>query len=202
MRVKDSNQLLNNAKNNDKRLFFILIFFILVLIISLTGYLIINNNQSEEKKSKELELKEKEIALKEKEMQNLRDRENELKQKKKELNSNENQNYNSSDVYINLNGTFTGSIKNGTYWRVTISGFEGNYFEGYNVIYWQKYPNGYRTAFTGNFNKETREITMFEDRNAKGAGKFIGKISTDGTTMSGVWYRYSDNGSFTWNLSR
>lgn len=153
-------------------------------------------------REKELELKEKELAIKEREA--LEQKQKELEEKVKELES-------SREVQppirkeisgVNLNGTYSGSIKDGTLWYVYIRNFDGTNFTGSNNIYWPKSPNGYKTNFTGTYNSNTGEIIMYEDRNAKGAGKFIGKVFDNGGSMSGTWYRYSDGGSFTWNLGR
>lgn len=141
-------------------------------------------------KEKELELKEKEIELKEKEQ--LKEREESVEQKEKELKRNTN-----SEIY--LSGKYSGSIKDGTYWEVFISNFDGRNFEGYNVIYWKKYPNGFRTSFKGEFNPTDNSIIMYEDINAKGSGTFYGNISSEGN-IAGKWKRYSDGGKFTWNL--
>lgn len=103
---------------------------------------------------------------------------------------------------FNLSGSYWGSIKDGTRWYQFITNFDGKNFSGYNQIYWKKYPDGYKTNFNGEYHSDTRQIIIYEDRNTKGAGKFIGTVSDDGRKMSGDWYRYSDNGSFTWNLEK
>jgi hypothetical protein len=103
---------------------------------------------------------------------------------------------------IDLNGTYRGSIKDGTRWYVYIFEFDGKNFSGHNQIFWKKYPDGYNTNFTGTYDSKTGQIIMYEDRSAKGAGKFTGTVSDNGKIMSGDWYRYTDNGSFTWNLEK
>jgi hypothetical protein len=103
---------------------------------------------------------------------------------------------------IDLNGTYNGSIKDGTRWYVYIFEFDGKNFSGHNQIFWKKYPDGFNTNFTGTYDSKTGQIIMYEDRNAKGSGKFTGTVSENGKIMSGDWHRYSDNGSFTWNLKK
>lgn len=110
--------------------------------------------------------------------------------------------YSEKKTGFNLSGSYWGSIKDGTRWYQFISNFDGKNFSGYNQIYWKKYPDGYKTSFNGEYNPDTRQIIIYEDRNANGAGKFIGTVSGDGKKMNGDWYRYSDNGTFTWNLEK
>jgi hypothetical protein len=101
-----------------------------------------------------------------------------------------------------LTGTYKGTIKDGTLWYVYILNSDGNSFDGYNVIFWKNKPNGFKTGFTGTFDSQTNQVIMYEDRNAKGSGKFTGTVSDNGNTMHGGWFRYTDKGSFTWNLER
>lgn len=154
-----------------------------------------NDPETDDLKKKELELKEKELQIRESEM--LERKRSELDEKENKLRSNE-----STNNRTNLSGSYYGTIKDGTSWKAYISSFDGENFSGHNVIYWDKYPDGYRTNFTGSYNSFTNRITMSEDRNTKGAGKFTGTVSDDGASMSGEWYRYSDNGTFTWNLTK
>mgnify|MGYP002868052212 CR=1 FL=1 len=56
------------------------------------------------------------------------------------------------------------------------------------------------TYFSGNVNDDTREVDMYEDKNAKGSGKFTGTINKVRNRMSGSWSRYSDGTVFNWNL--
>lgn len=106
------------------------------------------------------------------------------------------------DNYVELSGRYEGSIKDGTRWEVYITSYDGQSLSGYNKVYWQKYPEGYKTNFTGRYNSINGQIIMNEDRDAKGSGKFTGTVSDNGRIMSGDWKRYSDGGSFTWNLKR
>lgn len=171
----------------------------LFIIIFLASVSFLSCNKNDEKgassddlKKKELELKEKELELKEKELMNKK--ETELKEKEREQIPDRNN--------IDLSGTYGGTIKDGTDWYVVISGFDGNSFKGYNEVFWKSTPDGYRTNFEGTFDKYTNEVIMYEDKKTKGSGKFIGTVSSDGNKMSGTWYRYTDNGSFTWELER
>ena len=174
----------------------------IILLIAL-ALIIISCNKNEEQttsetddlKKKELELKEKELQLKEREL--LDKKESELRDREKDLTEQK-----SSNQEINLTGSYWGSIKDGTSWYVYISEGKGKSIKGYNKIYWESTPEGYKTNFSGSYDSSTREIIMYEDRNAKGSGKFIGTVSIDGKSISGDWYRYSDNGSFTWNLEK
>lgn len=102
----------------------------------------------------------------------------------------------------NINGTYWGTIKDGTRFYLYISNFDGKNFNGFNKIYWKKYPDGLKTNYTGTYDYKTKQIEMLEDPDAKGAGKFIGTVSESGSSIHGTWYRYSDNGSFTWNLEK
>ena len=103
---------------------------------------------------------------------------------------------------VKLNGKYIGTIKDGTIWETFIYDFDGNSFIGYNIIYWEKSSEGLKASFTGIFNSTNGKIEMYEDRNVKGAGKFIGIITDDGSYMDGTWTRYSDGGSYQWNLKR
>lgn len=158
------------------------------------------SKNTEDVSKKDIELKEKELALKEKDIkikeeELLRKREESIEKKEKELSQEKN-------TYVNIEGKYDGSIKDGTYWVVYINNFNGRNFNGYNVIYWEKSPEGMRTNFSGKFNPSDNTITIYENRNAKGSGTFYGKVSSDEKTISGTWYRYSDGGSFTWNLNK
>lgn len=178
-----------------KRILIILLFAFTAILIS-TGCGEKDEPQitADDLKKKELELKEKELQLKEKEM--IDKKETELKDREKQLEQK------SNNIKIELAGTYAGTIKDGTYWHVVISNFDGKNFKGYNKIYWKSTPEGFKTNYTGTYDNSSGEIIMHEDRNAKGSGKFIGSISKDGNKMSGTWYRYTDNGSFTWELER
>jgi len=145
-------------------------------------------------KQKEMELKEKELKLKEEEL---------IRKKDSILNERENKlNQHSSKKKIDLSGNYSGTIKDGTYWDLFITSTQGESFRGYNVVYWKSIPRGYRTNFSGTYDPGTQEIVMNEDPETKGAGKFTGRISSDGNNMSGSWRRYSDGQSFTWELVR
>jgi len=95
-----------------------------------------------------------------------------------------------------------GSIKDGTDWEVSIVSFDGTNFKGRNTIYWKTNPSGFSTNFTGTIDDVTKKVVMYEDKKAKGSGKFTGTISTDGSKMSGSWSRYTDGFSFNWNLTK
>jgi len=158
------------------------------------------NKIQEDAVRKNLEFKEKELALKEidiklKEEELLRKREENIEKKEKKLN-------NVKVADIKFEGKYEGSIKDGTYWEVYIHDFKGGNFTGYNIIYWEKHPEGLKTNFNGEFNSDDNSVIIYEDRNAKGAGTFNGKVSSDGNSINGSWYRYSDGGSFTWNLKK
>ena len=165
--------------------------YIKFLLILLTAILLNSCDKKDEKtttqsddlKKKELELKEKELQLKEKEMMDKKD--SELKEREKRLNQKEIQ------QKINLSGIYQGTIKDGTSWLVSIINFDGNKLNGFNEVYWRSSPGGYRTNFTGTYDNSSGEIIMYEDKNTKGSGKFIGKVSKYGNKMSGTWYRYS-----------
>lgn len=149
-----------------------------------------NNNQNSKSqedslKKRELELKQKELELKEKELN--------LKEKDKSTDKLRN---------INITGKWIGTIKDGTKWEVYFTSQYLKEFDGYSTIYWSNHPEGFVTRFAGTVENDNSKIIIYEDRNAKGSGKFEGTISSDGNSMTGIWHRYSDNGSFTWNLSR
>jgi hypothetical protein len=167
--------------------------FLLIFIIG-CGKKESENISTDELKKKELELKEKELNLKEKEM--LDKKESELKEKEQKIDKF------SHNKLTDINGTYEGTIKNGTSWFVIIKDFDGSNFNGYDIVYWKTTPNGYRTSFHGTYDNNTKEIIIYEDKNIKGSGKFIGNVSADHEKMSGTWYRYSDGGSFTWELSK
>ena len=105
---------------------------------------------------------------------------------------------------LNISGNYEGTIKDGTFWTLNIYGFDGNSFNGSNTIFWSfvKNPNGLTAPFTGKYDKNTGAIEMSEDVTGKKTGKFIGNVSKDGKTITGSWYRYSDNGSYNWNLAK
>ena len=183
---------------NKSKSFQFMIFLTIFIFLVLSSCKEINNVNEQSKK--DIELKEKELALKEKDIKLkeedlLRKREENIEKKENELSKEKN-------TYVNIEGKYDGSIKDGTYWVVYINNFNGSNFIGYNVIYWQKSPEGMRTNFSGEFNSSDNTITIYEDRNAKGSGTFYGKVSSDEKTISGTWYRYSDGGSFTWNLTK
>lgn len=103
---------------------------------------------------------------------------------------------------VEINGRYSGTIKDGTRWEVYIYGFDGKLFKGTNTIYWSfiKNPNGLTSRFDGELNQSNCQLVMAEDPNGKKTGKFIGKISSDGKEITGEFFRYSDNGSYTFNL--
>lgn len=148
-----------------------------------------------DKREKELELRERELAL-EKEKINLEREKNSQQNEEKEE---------SVKGDVNLTDFATmwfGKIKGSTDWEVSITEFDGKNFSGQNTVYWKSTPEGFSTYFTGMVDKATREVIMYEDRNAKGSGKFTGTINKSGNRMSGTWTRYSDGGSFSWNLEK
>lgn len=99
-----------------------------------------------------------------------------------------------------IKGIWTGTIKDGTNWVVEIWEFDGRNFKGSNTIFWEKYPEGYKTPFSGTLSNN--KIEIFEDAKVRNSGKFIGTISGDFNSIKGIWYRYSDNGSYLWDLER
>lgn len=108
-------------------------------------------------------------------------------------------------VYKNLNptGKYYGTIKDGTRWEVEIYDFNGTSFKGWNTIYWSfRPPTGLTSSFEGVYDFNTGEIKMYEDMSGKKTGKFIGKFSNDGNSISGDFIRYVDNGTYSFNLNR
>lgn len=103
---------------------------------------------------------------------------------------------------VDLDGVYSGTIKDGTRWYVYIRDFNGTSFVGTNDIYWPRSPQGFKTNFTGTYDPTTQRITMDEDRNAQGSGQFVGQVFAGGGSMSGTWTLYSGGTSFTWNLVR
>ena len=160
---------------------------IYISVVFFALFLFSCNNKSDES----LKLKEKELDLKQQEI--------DLENKKLETQNQNGDNQNINE--INLEGLWIGTIKDGTYWTLEIKKYGGDKFNGVNIIYWEKYPEGYKTNFSGTLNSN-KEIIMYEDRNTKGSGKFVGNVSNDGKFMSGEWYRYSDNGTFNWSLKK
>jgi hypothetical protein len=156
-----------------------------------------------EKREKEIELKERELAL-EKQKQ-------ELENQKSGVNESENTQTREPESTerkvskINLKDFATmwwGTIRDGTEWEVSIVSFDGKNFKGRNTIYWKTTPDGFSTNFSGTVNDETGTVVMYEDKNAKGSGKFTGSINKAGNRMSGAWSRYSDGTTFNWNLEK
>ena len=43
---------------------------------------------------------------------------------------------------------------------------------------------------------------MLEDRNVYNAGKFVGHVTDNGSNIEGTWTRYSDGGTYPWNLRK
>lgn len=183
---------------NKAKSYQLMIFLAMLVLLFVTSCK--ESNNINEQSKKDIELKEKELALKEKDIKLkeedlLRKREENIEKKEKELSK-------EKSSYVNIEGKYDGSIKDGTYWFVYINNINGRNFNGYNVIYWKKSPEGMRTNFSGEFNSSDNSITIYEDKNSKGSGTFYGKVSSDEKTISGTWYRYSDGGSFTWNLTK
>ncbi len=150
-------------------------------------------------KEKELELKERELAL-EKERMNL-EREKATEESSDQIQNNTEK----KGPAINLKDFATlwfGTIKDGTSWEASIIDFDGHNFRGRNTVYWKSTPEGFSTNFTGTVDEVTGEVIMYEDKNAKGSGKFVGTINQKGTRMSGIWTRYSDGVTFKWNLEK
>lgn len=106
------------------------------------------------------------------------------------------------EAVVDLNGVYSGTIKDGTRWYVYIRDFNRTSFVGTNDIYWPRSPQGFKTNFTGTYDPASSQITMAEDRNAQGSGQFVGQVFADGESMSGTWTSYSGGTSFTWNLVR
>ncbi|MBZ0201606.1 MAG: protein kinase [Ignavibacteria bacterium] len=103
---------------------------------------------------------------------------------------------------IDLNGYYEGTIKDGTRWIVKIHNFDGRNFEGSNTIYWpSRGSGGLTTTFSGTYDKSTDEIIMNES-SGTGSGSFTGRLSDNGKNMQGSWQRYSDGGTFDWNLTK
>lgn len=109
---------------------------------------------------------------------------------------------NTADSKVNLIGFYEGTIKDGTRWIVKINSMNGSSISGYNTVYWQsKGASGLSSDFSGTYNSETGEIIMYEAQ-GKGSGKFTGTVYNNGAKMDGHWERYSDGGTFNWNLSK
>jgi hypothetical protein len=154
-----------------------------------------------QKKEKELELKERELAL-EKEKMNL-EKEKGTTQGAENSGSQQREERNVSRINLNDFATlWFGTIKDGTNWEVSISGFDGVNFRGRNTVYWKSTPEGFSTNFTGTVDDVSGKVVMYEDKKAKGSGVFTGTINRAGTRMSGSWSRYSDGGTFKWNIER
>lgn len=169
------------------------------LVILILPLIFSCNQNNDSLKQKELALKEKELQLKEREMNDeilKKQTQQEEVQKNPQLNTARDRSS------ININGTYSGLIKDGTSWFVSINSFDGKNFSGYNIIYWENHPEGYKTYFTGSFNNDFYSITMSEDKNIKGSGLFTGSVSSDGRNMNGEWRRYTDNGLFLWSLTK
>lgn len=185
--------MMNNSKSFYSAICILIIF---VLILSSCK----ENKNLEESGRKDLDLKEKELALKEKDIklkeeELLRKREENIEKKEKEQSF-------KKDTDIRLEGKYEGSIKDGTYWAAYFFNFNGRNFTGYNIVYWENHPEGFKTNFSGEFNSDNNSVIIYEDRNAKGAGTFNGTVSPDGNRINGSWYRYSDGGSYMWNLKK
>lgn len=113
-----------------------------------------------------------------------------------------NEKKNENPINVELNGKYEGTIKDGTRWKVNIYGFDGRNFEGSNTIYWaSKGAGGLTTTFYGTYDNATGEIIMNESE-GKGSGRFTGRLTENGKNMQGTWSRYSDGGTFSWNLSK
>jgi hypothetical protein len=182
-KINKSSTIGSNSSNRNN--YYIIGGIVLIIIASVLYYLLIYQKSiSTAEKEKELLLKEKELLTKEKELN-------------APLKTEQN---NDNSIKINLEGTYSGTIKDGTKWNVYISNYDGQNFTGHNIIYWKKSPDGYKTNFNGIYNASNREIIMYEDKNAKGSGKFSGKVSADGMNMNGDWHRYTDGELFIWNL--
>ncbi len=162
------------------RISILVVFSILILSVCNKNY-----DESFKLKEKELDLKQQEIDL--------------GKEKLESQNQNEEYSKRQIDNNVEIEGLWIGTIKDGTYQTIEIRNYDGKNFIGVNNIYWKKYPEGYKTNFSGKLNSN-KEIVMYEDRNTKGSGKFVGIISYDSNFMCGEWYRKTDNGTFNWSL--
>lgn len=104
-----------------------------------------------------------------------------------------------SNQQIDLTGIYEGTINNSR-WELGITNFDGKSITGYNTSYWSG-SKTVRASITGTYNAETGDIALFEE-SGKGSGKFTGKVYDNGRKLSGDWYRYSDNGHFSWSAER
>ncbi|MCU0372299.1 MAG: hypothetical protein MUE56_03530 [Ignavibacteria bacterium] len=161
-----------------------------------------------EKRKKEIELRERELALEKEKMNLEKERTNSAEENStgtSESNGETAEKTEKTPGGINLSNFATlwwGTIRDGTDWEVSIVNFDGKNFKGRNTIYWKTTPDGFSTNFTGTIDNETGKVVMYEDKNAKGSGKFTGTINRNGNRMSGSWLRYSDGTSFKWNLEK
>lgn len=169
-----------------------------------------NNSKSDKTEQSNLEKREKEIELKERELA-LEKEKRELENQKSGVQESDNTQSTKPEgterkvSKINLRDFATmwfGTIRDGSDWEVSIVSFDGKNFKGRNTIYWKTTPDGFSTNFSGTVNDETGEVVMYEDKNAKGSGKFTGNINKSGNRMSGSWSRYSDGTVFNWNLEK
>jgi len=202
-----------------------LIVLIIISLFTISCNKTEKQNDSDDLKKKELELKEKDLQLKEKELlekkeATLNEKEKRIEQNsqgndqgfslsKKEYENNINANPPESapppkirKYDFDISGSYWGSIKDGTRWYVFISNNNGGDFKGYDIVNWKSTPDGLKTKFTGTYDSQSGQVIIYEDKNAKGSGKFIGTVSDNGNKMNGVWYRYTDKGFFTWNLEK
>ncbi len=105
------------------------------------------------------------------------------------------------NTYYKLNGSYTGTIKDGTKWVLYIRDFDGTNFEGYNTTYWNsRGKDGLTAPIKGYLDKNNNKIIMDETSGGNKAGRFEGNIYEDGNKIEGIWTRYSDGGSFNWTL--
>ncbi len=80
---------------------------------------------------------------------------------------------------------------------LTITAQEGNDFEGKITV---NYRNPLKQDVKGNFNPETKIVTMADQLHSRFKGKYNGKLSEDSKTYSGTFTTLADKNSYSFNL--
>jgi hypothetical protein len=104
---------------------------------------------------------------------------------------------------ISLISLWSGSINKDTPFDLQVIDFDGTTFKGKDQIYSSDKSTAVKTfTVIGTYNPKTREIVINEDKEAKGSGKFTGKLDAEGKFMSGKWEMFSEKKSYNWELNK
>jgi len=106
------------------------------------------------------------------------------------------------NLKYDLVGTWSGIFSDKTMTMV-IESFDSSTVKGYDKVKWTDSSEPQNVPFRGTFDLISGSIELEEQGESFGIGKFVGKISSDGNSMSGTWTRSKGPAqTFSWSVRK